>query len=61
MSGSIVQSSVVVVILAVTQIRVQILPELGGTLVNLHGGKLIAVLQVLLEFRRGAAHRTLAT
>lgn len=45
-----------VVVFPVADIRIEVLPQLWGVLINLHGGIFVALLQVLFEFRGRATH-----
>lgn len=55
--GSIVHGSVVIMVLSITDIRVQIPLKFRRALIDLHSRKLIPVVEVLFEFRRRATHR----
>ena len=58
-AGGVVEGRVVRVVLAVAAVGVQVSAQLRGALVDLHGGVLVAVLQVLLELGRRGAHLAL--
>lgn len=45
-----------IMVFPVAQIGIQILPQFRGALVDLHGSKLVPMLEVLLELRRGTSH-----
>lgn len=52
----VVECGVVVVVFAVAEVRIEVLPQLRRALVDLHGGEFVAVLEVFLELGRCAAH-----